>query len=219
MKFDLPETTHDHVIDQLIGKSWGDLEVIEQAGRLLFPDKIYKRVNGGKFEEVPILIQVPRHADLCKARVEARRHAAEDGLDPKLDRDLIEDWETICTLSICLRNPKPPDHEQWEPFPRALAEMYDRQSIMQIWAKLNALTQVIDPAPDSLSTEEMYALIAAVAKERNLSPFFVYGQAAQTSCVVFMADQLLSLLELKSSSEPSEPLTQEFSPSGDSPKS
>lgn len=216
--FDLPDTVHDHVIDQLIGKSWGDLEVLEVAGRLMFPDKIYRRKAGGKFDEVPVLIQVPRLPELTKARVEARKIAQEEGLDLKLDRNLFDDWETICILSYALRNPKP-DHERWEPFPKSLAEKYDRETLTQVWAKIENLRHVIDPAPDKITANEMFALISAIAKERNLGPLHVYGAGAQNSCIVFMADQLMSLLESKSSSEQSEPSTQESSPSSDSTNS
>lgn len=216
--FDLPKDTHDHVVEQLIGRDWGDLEVLEQAGRLLFPEKIYKRSKSGRFDPVSIVVQVPRHPDIVKARIKARELALEDGLDPKLDRDLIDDWETICTLSIAIRNEKPP-HEQWEPFPRALAEQYDKQSLTQIWAKIDEFTRVVNPAPEQISTNEMYALMSAIAKERNLSPLFVYGSGAQTIFIVTLVDQLLSLLESKSSSEPSEPSTRESSVSSDSPSS
>ncbi|MCP4674344.1 MAG: hypothetical protein GY854_02265 [Deltaproteobacteria bacterium] len=212
--FDLPEETHDHVFDQLISKDWGELEVLEVAGRLLFPDKIYRRTKDGSFNEVPVLIQVPRLPELRKARVEARQIAKEDGLDLKLDSDLVDDLEVVCTLSHAIRNVKP-DHEPWEPYPRALEKHYDKTSLQQIWAKIDALTKVVDPAPDKISPNEMIALMSAIAKERNLGPLFVYGSAAQTTFVVSMVDQLLSLLESKLSSEPSEPSTQASSVSQD----
>jgi hypothetical protein len=217
-RFDLPNDTQSHVIDQLIGKNWGELEILEQAGQLLFPESLYKRSKSGKFEEIKVLVKVPRHPELVKARVEARQIAIEDGLDLKEDRDLIEDWETICTLSHAIMSAKNPT-DRWEPFPRAIAESYDKPSLMQIWAKIDALTHIVDPAPDSISGNEMFALMSAIAKERNLSPLFVYGSGAQTIFVVGMVDQLLNLLELKSSSEPSEPSTPESSPLSDSPSS
>jgi len=218
MAFDLPEETHNHVIDQLISKSWGELEVLEHAGHMLFPEKIYRRTKSGKFEEVPVLIRVPRLDDLSKARVQARMICKDKGLDHKLDRDLFDDWETVCTLALCIRNTTEP-HEPWEPDPETLAKTYDKASLMQIWAKLDSFTQVVNPAPERISESECWALIAAIAKERNLSPFFVYGQAAQTSCAVFMADLCMTLLASRSSSESSEGSTPESSPSNNSTKS
>ncbi len=214
--FDLPEGTREAAVEQLIGKSWEELEVLEVAGRLLFPEKILRRTKSGMCEEIPVLIQIPRSHELRKARVEARRIAKKDGLDPKLDRDLIDELETVCTLSHAIRNTKPPDHEPWEPFPRTLEEKYDKSSLAQIWAKIDALTRVVDPAPDSISQDEMIALASAIAKERNLGPLFVYGSGAQTTFVVTMADLLVSSLASKSSSEPSEPSTPESSVTSDS---
>ena len=98
-KLNLPDDVHDHVIDQLIGKDWEGIEELEEhAGYLLFPSKIYKRNKKGGFDETPIMIRVPRQHELRKARVEARARANEEGLDPKLDADQIDDLENICLL-------------------------------------------------------------------------------------------------------------------------
>lgn len=215
----MPETTHEHVVEQLIGKDWGELEVLEHASYLLFPDKLYKRNVSGGFDEKRVMLRVPRPHELRKARTMARSIAAEDGLDPKLDRDLIEDIETICILSMAIRDGDSSVFEPWMEDPRKLEKSYDKASLMQIYAKLDSLMKVVDPAPDDISEVEMFALMGAITKERNLSPLLVYGSGAQTTFVVTMAERYMNLLVSKSSSEPSEPSTQESSVSSDSPPS
>lgn len=214
----LPETTHEHVVEQLIGKDWGELKVFEKGDYLLFPDNLYKRNVEGGFDKKPIMIRVPRPNELRKARVMARGIAAKDGLDPKLDRDLIEDLETICILTMVIRNDTEP-YEPWIEDPVELESTYDKVSLMQIWAKMDALLRVVDPAPAEISEPEFYALTCAIAKERNISPLLVYGSEVQTTYVVTMVDRYLTSLASKSSSEPLEPSTQETLQSSDSPPS
>ena len=202
----LPDSVHDHVVDQLVGRTWGEIEVLEHAGYLLFPEKLYKRNRKGGYDPVDICLRVPREHELRQARVLARQIALADNLDLDRDRDLVDDLEIVCILSLAIRNADPP-HEPWVPDPRKLEETYDRSSLMQLWAKLDNLTQVLDPRPETISEEEMIALMSALSKERNLSPLLVYGSEAQTFCVVTMADRLLSSLASRSSSAPSEPST------------
>jgi hypothetical protein len=207
----LPDTVPSHVVSQLLEKDWGELEVLEDSGRLLFPEKIYKIRGDKKFEAIPVLVSIPRLPDLRKARVEARRIALEDGLDLAKDRDLVDDLEVVCTLSHCVLNIKPP-HERQEPFPRALESQYDKSALTNLWARIDAFTQLTDPAPESISEEEMVALSAAISRERNISPLAVYGSVAQSTYIITMADLVTNLQESKSSSESSDSPTPESSP-------
>jgi len=63
-----PPKEHDHVIEQLLSRTWGELEVLEQDGRLFFPEKIYKRGAKGEFDGTDVLLTVPREPDLRWAR-------------------------------------------------------------------------------------------------------------------------------------------------------
>jgi hypothetical protein len=207
-KNDWQDDAYPHVVEQLLGKSWGELEVLEHYGYLLFPDSIYKRKKDGTFDEIKVCLRVPRQHELRKARVEARRIAMEDGLDLDRDKDLFNDLETICILSMAIRNRATP-HESMIPEPRELERDYDRACLMQIWAKLDALHQVVDPAPHKISEEEMFALIAAIAKDRSISPLAVYAADSQANFVIFTASLLASFLVSKSSSEPSDSSMQE----------
>ncbi len=214
--FEIPTDVHDHVVDQLLGKSWGDLEVLEHAGYLLFPDKIFKRNSKGGFDETEILLRIPRQNEIRQARVEARKIAAEEELDPKLDPDLFADLDDLCVLAKSIRTKDGDYHEPVEEDPRKLEKRFDKKSLQQVWAKIEALSAVVDPAPDSISEPEMIALANALLKEGNLSPLLVYGPGAQTSFVATTAALLVSSLESKSSSEQSEPSTPESSVSTDS---
>ena len=205
---DWRDDAHPHVVEQLLGKSWGELEVLEHYGYLLFPDSIYKRKKDGTFDEIKVCLRVPRQHELRKARVEARKIALEDGLDLERDKDLFNDLETVCTLSIVIRNRTAP-HEPMIPDPRELERDYDRASLMQLWAKVDSLNQVIDPAPHNISEEEMFALIAAIAKDRSISPLAVYAAGSLDTFVIFMASLLVNFLVSKSSSEQSDSSTQE----------
>ena len=200
MDFNLTDESSEHIVHQLLCKSWGEFEALEFAGYLLFPDRIYKREKSGKFQEIDIVLRVPREPELRKARVQARQIATEDGLDPLLDSDMVDNLEVICTLAISIRNCSSP-HEPWEPDPRTLEANYDKQSLTQIWAKLQAFAEIINPAPEQISEDEVYALLCAIAKERNIRPLLVYGPDARNTFVATMASRLLSYMESKSSSE------------------
>jgi hypothetical protein len=207
---DLPGS-HDHVIEQLLGKPWGELEILEYSGRMLFPAEIHKITKGGTFETVLVRLMIPREPELRKARVKARELALKSGIDLDRDKDLFNDLETICILAVAIRNYKPMDSGFCEPFemePEDLEKLYDRASLMAIYEKLERLSEVINPQPNKTTKEETLALMAAIAKERNISPLAVFGPDAQNSFIVTMVDLLLSYMRSKSSSEPSEPSIQ-----------
>lgn len=197
---------HEHVLQQLLSKKWSELEVLECEDYLLFPESIYRRNTKGGFTEEKVMVRVPREPDIRRARVQARRWALEDGLDLDRDADLVDQLETLCVMSDCIRNFKPSTdprtglefREAWEPDPKALEKRYDKQSLNQLWSKIDALGQVIDPRPNTLGKEETLGCIAAIAKSRTIAPLHAYGSGAQQTCIVFMAQALLSFLESKS---------------------
>jgi len=199
-----------HVAEQLLNKSWGELETVEAGGYLLFPAEIYRRKKNGSFEATPIKLRVPREHENRKARVQARQIALKDGLDLDRDKDLVENLEVYCTLSMAMRNPKPMDngvYEEFDPFPESLEKRYDKASMTALYSQLMALSELVNPQPNKISKEEMLALIAAIAKERNILPLAVFGPDSQASFIVSMAELLWSLLESKSSSDLSAPST------------
>ena len=123
------KNSSDHVIEQLLNKDWGDLELLETGdGRLLFPAEIHKLKKGGGFETIPVMLRIPREPELRQARVQAREIAKKDGLDLDRDKDLIKNLEDICILCEACRNPKPP-HETFDPYPGDFEKNYDLHSI------------------------------------------------------------------------------------------
>lgn len=183
------------LISIVLEKSWEELEAIELDGQLLFPFNLQRRTLKG-WEDIPILLKVPRESDTRKARLKAREWAKAEKLDPELDPELFSNMDSLCLLSECMRSTTPP-HEPFDPFPDKLEKMYDRPSLDAAWATLDALKMVIDPRPHELSEEEMLGVIAAVAKARNIVPLAAFAGESQNSCVVFMAQRLLSLLASK----------------------
>jgi hypothetical protein len=188
----------EDIIADVLAKSWDELKAFEFADRLLFPETLLKLTADGTFESIPICLRIPREFELRKARVDARKWAADEGLDPELDPTLFDDMDTICTLSIAIRNATPP-HEPWEPDPRRLERNYDKPSLEALWAKVDAYRAVIDPRVDELDEGDTLMLIAAIAASKNIVPLAGFGGSAQNSFIVSMAVQLQTLHQSKSS--------------------
>lgn len=196
----MPENQENaQLVQAILEKTWDELETLEHAGYLLFPDTLRRRKRDGTWEEIPVTLRVPREPETRRARVQARQWAKEEGLDPQLDPDVFDNMDTMCILAMAIRNATPP-HEPWEPDPKVLESKYDRPCLDAMWAKLEALRTVIDPRPNQLSEEDIAAVIASIASTRTTVPLAVFAGAAQNSCVVSMAEQLMSLLGSKSSS-------------------
>lgn len=194
---------------ELAATPWESLEMFEAHGYLHFPENLLrKRKGAGDFEEIPIAIRIPRPKEMRQARVAARKMALEEGLDLKLDKDLIDDLENMHILTVSLRNRTHP-HEQWVFDVTELEKDYDKSSLAQMWAKMNALSEIIDPRPEDLSKEEVLAVIAAIAKTREIYPLLALGSASQASCIRTMANLSLTYLASNLSSSQLEDSTPE----------
>lgn len=203
-----------HAIAKLMTTSWGDLEAIEFADHLLFPDVLIRRKVDGSWHRENVFLRVPREPDLRKARVEARALAAKERIDEEKDRGLFVNLENMCILAMSIRNTSAP-YESMHPDPILLERKFDKVCLQHMWAKVEQLSEVLNPAPEQLSSPEIVALIVAIARARHLGPLVVYGPGAQTSFVVSMGDLLLNLLGSKLSSASLERLMQEYSPPND----
>lgn len=186
------------LVRAILDKKWDDLQAEEFAEYLLFPDELLKRKKDGTFERTPIMIRVPREHETRKARMDARAWAAKDGLDPVLDPDLFDNMDTMCTLSIAIRNTTAP-FEAYEPDPKRLERVYDRPCLDAIWAKLGAYRSILDPRPNALNDDETLAVIGVVAKTRNIAPLAALGGESQNSLIVTMAVQYVTSRTNKSS--------------------
>jgi len=202
---------------QLLNKSWEELGVAEQNGELYFPETVLKRRKDGSIESIPVSVRVPREPDFRRARVAARKWAQSEDLDPRTDADLVDNLETLCTLTLCIRNATPP-YEQWVVAgekgdligaAQLLESKYDKKSLEHLWSKLDAYARALDPRPDQFTETQLLAVITAIAKRRDIAPLHAFGGESQIGLVVAMASRLATLLELNLSSEPSDSLTPE----------
>ena len=201
---------HRHVLEQLMKADWKGAGVLEYADYLLFPDELIRRKADGSWDRIPVMLRIPREADMRAGRRDARAWAKRESIDEKEDRDLFVNLENMCILAGAIRNNTPP-HEAWEPDPQILDKRYDKVCIKRMWNRLDHLLLIIDPEPHELSGAEIIALTAAIHRSRSLGPLVAYAQVAQTSCVVGMADLLMSFLESKYSSESIARSTRDFS--------
>lgn len=197
---------HDRAMDLILAKTWDELEVLEHAGYLLFRDVLQRRRTDGTFEKIPIRLRVARDNELRDARKEARVICEQDGLDPKLDPDLFDNVDTVCILARCIRNDTAP-HEPMVPDPRDLEKLYDRASLKHLWARVEVYGELVNPRPEKISEADMFLMVAAIARERNIGPLAVFGSRAQNSYIISTAVLLQSLVDSKSSSESSDSST------------
>jgi hypothetical protein len=203
--------------DQMLKKSWAELEVVERGERLLFPEKLWKRVKDGRFQVTPIMVQVPRLDEMRTARAMAHRIAAADGIDPKRDPIEFENIENVCIMSWAVRDATSPYSFMFAaskdlPDPRMLEKKFDEGSLAHLWARLKPYKDLLNPQLSKLTRADFMAVIAAVAERRDIAPLHAIDGPAQNSCIVTMACLLHSLMTRLSLSLSSE--TSMLEPSG-----
>lgn len=183
-KIDIVTIAQDRqkLVQEILKRSWAELEVLEFQGHLLFPFQI-TRFTAKKREMIDVMLQVPREPISRKARIQARAWAAKVGLDPLVDPDLFDNMDTMCLLSMCIRNKTEP-HEPWEPDPAVLEEKYDRPSLDAAWSTIEALRVVIDPRENVIDEDTFAMLIATIAKKGSIDPLAVLGSDGLSSFIV-----------------------------------
>lgn len=182
---------------ELLSKTWGELETLEQDDRVLFPHSIIRVRSKGARESIPVMLRVPREHETRKARLQARAWAEREKLNPALDADLFDNLDTLCLLSHIIRNTTAP-FEPWEPDPEILERSYDRVSLDAVWARVEALRKCIDPRASELDEASFTALVAMIAKKAEIDPLAVLDSDGQASFIVLMAKRLASLQDCKS---------------------
>jgi hypothetical protein len=180
------------------GKTVEELEVIEHAGRLHFHDKIRRIKKDGSFEDVPVLVRVPRAVEVMQARNEAVKLFKKHGLDRTADADLFDQLDTIAVLSRAIRDPKPP-HDQFQPLDFLLSnnhgEGFDTESLMDVWTRLEAYRKLVDPRITECSEDDAIRAAVAIERVRNITPLAVIAGHELDSCIVTMACLLVSCLK------------------------
>lgn len=205
----MKDDDRSHIAAQLASKTWAELEVIEaqigehKEGRLLFPDNLFKRAPDGKWRQIPVRFMPLRTAEEREARLMARRIAAEEELDPKLDPGEFDNLDTLCRLWKALREPTAP-YEPVAMDPRDLERRFDKGAIAHAWAQYAFWASQVDPRPTDLDEGELVAVIAAIAERRDIRPLLAFDGQSQTSCIIGMATMLAPFLRSQSLSAQSE---------------
>lgn len=193
---------------ELSTKKWSELEAIEHQDRLLFPEHLNRRRANGTFEQVPIMLRIPRDPEMRDARKRCKIIAARTDIDPKADVDLYSQLDNVCVLWHAVRNTSAP----YEPLygdPEEFERTYDRATMAQLWGKLEGYRRANDPRPSALSRDQLFALIASIAEGKKITPLLAFDSASQAAFIIFMASLLAILTTRRSSSEPSAPSTPE----------
>jgi hypothetical protein len=201
-------------IEWLDGKTAEDLAAIEVAGRLLFPDRLLKPQKGGGFEEIPVMIRVPRPQEVMEARGEAIRIFRKQGLDRKEDSELFEELDTLCNLARAIRSATPP-HAQFITVEEMLSrdeKGYDIPSLFDLWERVQFYRKNIDPRLIEFSEEDVVTAALAIDRVQNLGPLVGIAGSEVDSFVISMASLLAKCLMHKPSSPSTETSTPANSP-------
>ncbi len=195
----------------LKGKTAADLDLIEYGGRVFFPEVIHRLKKGGKFEEVPIAVCIPRAPERAIARRDAIALATKWKLDRDKDADQFDTLDTMAQLAHAIRTPEEP-HGQAYPLEWLLStkeeEGFEERSLWAVWERVKAYTEIIDPRITEPSTEEVIAAVVAIDHVRNLTPLAAIAGPALDSFVVSMASMLCTYLR----QQPSAPSTATSAP-------
>lgn len=196
----------------LKGKTAADLGMIEHAGRMHFPDKVFRLGKDGTFIEVPVLVRVPRIAE----KAQARREAIELFNKWKLDRDKDDDYfatlNRFAILSHAIRDPEdgvgrgePPQFQPLEwLMSREPGKGFDDASLWNIWERVKIYDELLEPGITEPTTEDVIAAVIGIDAVRNLSPLAVIAGSAVEPFVISMAVHLASFLRGKPSLQSTE---------------
>jgi hypothetical protein len=172
-------------IEELGGRTWDELEVIEHAdGQLMFPAVVRRREKTGKVVETKVRVRAPAPDDHFRARVDARKWMLELELDAKADEDLFKQLEQLCLLARAIRVFEDP-HPQFAK-PSELSK-YDETCLQDIQEQINAFKDQLDPREPARTEEELWRVIFAVAREAHIGPLVDIAGRDQGPCVTRMA--------------------------------
>lgn len=177
----------------LKGKTAADLELVEHAGRVYFPDAIQRLRPGGKFAEVKVAVCVPRAPEKAMARRDAIALFSKWKLDREKDADYFDTLDKFAILSHALREPEAP-YGQFHPLEWLVSdkpgEGFDERSLWAAWDRLKVYQELLDPTLTQPDEEEVLAAAAGIDRVRNLSPLVAIAGPALDSFVVSMASLL-----------------------------
>ena len=184
-------TDQPKTVAALGGRTFAELEVARhESGRLMFAGELRRVDENGVVRGQKIRICVPTPADQIEARVRARAlFRSKKDLDPERDKDLFDELEQICLLSVAVRTYEPP-HSQFAA-PEELAQ-YDEGSLRDLLERINALKSALDPRVDALDDGAFWELVVQVAESGTLYPLAGIDGRVQRSSLVRMAREALA---------------------------
>lgn len=170
-------------IPELGNRTWDELEVIEHPdGGLLFKDEIRRKLPKG-WERVPVRVRVPRPAHNVEARANARRLFAQNkDLDPERDKDMFDELEQFCLLSIAIRDPESlGQHAD----PEELAAQYDEESLKDVLERMQVYKRLLDPRDEiGDDTDKFWLTLLKVDRVGHLGPLTDIAGREQPSFVL-----------------------------------
>lgn len=184
------ETKAD-IREWLQGKTVEDLEVVEQAGRLLFPEVLRRRTPKG-YEEEKVRLRVPRPLEITQARVEAIAMASKYKIDREKDSDLFEEYETICRLSKAIREYAEPHGQAYTA--EQLLSGYDSVCLQDLWQRVDVYQKMIDPRITDVDADDVINAARGIAHTMSLSPLAAIAGSELDSCIITMACMLVNCL-------------------------
>lgn len=183
----------DNAIDRAVQftlDNWDALGVQEQDGVLYLPATIKRREGSGGVKETPVMLRNVTNVHKFKCRALARQYASTASLDVDRDKDLIAEIENYALLSFAIRDARKP-YDQHVPGVAELINLYDSQSLSEVWGRYNSWIEMLDPRFGTLTVEQLWTTIVRIAKEKNPGPLVAMPGYEQYTCIVLMAQQAL----------------------------
>lgn len=171
-------------------ENWDALGVKEQNGVLYMPAVIKRRNAAGGNDEQPVMLRNVSNDHKFKCRKVARQFAEQNGLDLDRDQDLVTEIENYALLAYAVRDPRKP-YDQLVPDVGKLIQLYDSQSLTELWGRYNVWVEMLDPRFGELTVEQLWQTIVRVAKEKNPGPLVAMPGHGQFTCIVLMAQEAL----------------------------
>lgn len=170
-------------------ENWEALGIAEHQGVLHMPASIKRRQKDGKVQETAVMLRNVTNQHRFTCRKLARQYAEMIKLDLDRDADYVSEIENYALLAYAVREPK--TFDQHVPGVAELVDLYDAQSLAELWGVYNAWIEMLDPRYGELSSEQLWQVIVRIAKEKTIRPLAGLPGYEQHSCIVAMASQAL----------------------------
>jgi hypothetical protein len=169
--------------------NWDSLGIEEHAGVLHMPGIIQRRNKAGGLDGVPVMLRNVTNSHRFKARTMARGFAGALNLDIDRDAALVDEIENYAILSFAIRDPK--TYDQHVPNVEELLNLYDTQSLAEIWGRYHVWVEMLDPRYGQMDPEQLWQTIKRIAREKTPVPLVDMPSFMQFTCIVCMAQEAL----------------------------